>query len=74
MTYKGTEKSILAVANFSDKEQTCSIHIDFKKLGYNPNKVSYLIPFIAGYLDAQKLSLLENLNVSAGKGYLIVIR
>lgn len=72
--YKGATKSMLAVGNFSSADQQCSVHVDFKKLGYDRSKTTYFIPAIERYQDGQQLESLDHLKVPAKKGYLIVLK
>lgn len=72
--YRGPEESILAVGNFSSAEQSCSLHIDYNKLGYDKDKCSFLIPAIPRYQEAKAFNSSDRLAIPAKKGYLIVIR
>ena len=71
--YAGKNRSIIAVAGWGEKEQSCSLTLDWKALGYDVSKCRMTIPAIKDYQGEQRLSSLENLVIPAGKGYLIVI-
>ena len=71
--YAGKDRSILAVAGWGDKEQNCSLKLDWKALGYDASKCSISIPAIKDYQKAGSLASLEKLTIPSGKGYLIVI-
>lgn len=72
--YKGPEESILAVGNFSSTEQSCSLHIDYNKLGYDKDKCSFNIPFIERYQAERQLNSLEQLRIPGKQGYIVVIK
>jgi hypothetical protein len=72
--YKSAEECIIAVANWGAMDQSCSLEIDWKKLGYDKTGCSYSIPSIQRFQEEQSLSSLKRLKIPGGKGYLIVIR
>jgi len=72
--FSGTEESILAVANWSNKEQHTSISVRWKELGIDPSSVDIFIPFIKSFQDASDKVSLNSLIIPAGKGFLIIIR
>jgi hypothetical protein len=72
--YKGKNSTLLAVGNFGSANQTCSLHIDYAKLGYDPLKCIIVIPAIERYQDSQRLQTLRDLNIPAKKGYLMVVK
>lgn len=72
--YKGKNSTLLAVGNFGSTNQTCSLHIDYAKLGYDPLKCIIVIPAIERYQDSQRLQTLRDLNIPAKKGYLMVVK
>jgi hypothetical protein len=72
--YKGVEESILAVGNFGNTEQLCSLNVDFSKLGYDKSNCSIFIPQIERYQDGQKLNSLSHLTIPGKKVYLIAIK
>ena len=71
--FKGDQKSIIAVANWSDKEQNATLTFDWKKFGLDPDAVSADIPFIKEYQDAVPFHDNDTLQIPGGKGYLIVL-
>jgi hypothetical protein len=72
--YKGADESILAVGNFGENDQSCSLTVDFARLGYDAKKSSFEIPAVAGYQQSRSLSSLDHLRIPGKKGYLIIIR
>ena len=50
-----------------------SLKINYQQLGLDKSKVEFRVPFILRYQDEKRLASLENLDVPAKKGYLIVM-
>lgn len=71
--YRGEEESILAVGNWGKSDQTATITIDWKKLGYDPSTCAMTIHSIPDFQDEQALASLERLRIPARKGYLISV-
>ena len=71
--YTGKERSIVAVAGWGDKDQNCSLTVDWKALSYDSLKCRIAVPAIKDYQEALPLTSLNHLTIPAGKGYLIVI-
>ncbi len=71
--YKGAEKSIIAVANWTDKDITGKLEIDWDKLGLEAENSKIYIPAIGEYQDARQLKLSSQLTIEGGKGFLIII-
>ena len=72
--FKGDEESILAVANWSDKDQTVSLNLRWQEIGIDPSKAEIFIPLIKDFQDPYEKVTLGNLDIPAKKGFLIVIR
>lgn len=72
--YKGRKETLLAVANFESADQSCSLHVDYEKLGCDSSKCTFFIPPVERYQDGQHLSSLDHLEIPGGKGYLIVVK
>ena len=71
--YKGKQQSIIAIANFGSTDEVTSLKINFQQLELNEANCIFHIPAILNYQNDQQLNSLENINVPAGKGYMIVI-
>lgn len=71
--YQGAKESILAVGNFSNDDQFCSVNIDYRKLGLDSSECSFTAPAIERYQTAQTFNSLRHLWVPAGRGWLIII-
>lgn len=71
--FKGNLDAIVAVANWSDKDQKVCLIPDMAKLGITGN-TSITIPAIPGFQDKNDNPGIEELIVPAGKGFLIVFK
>ena len=71
--YAGPDRSILAVAAWGESDQTCSLNVDWKAIGYGASTCTLTIPAIADYQEASTLVSLDHLIIPKGKGCLIVI-
>lgn len=72
--FKGDKESILAVANWSDKDQPVSLNFRWKDLGIDPSKAEFFIPAIKDFQDAKGKVELNSLAIPPRKGFLIIIR
>ena len=72
--FRGKDESILAVANWSDKDQAVSLRIRWPEIGIDPAKTDIFIPAIKDFQDAADNITLSDLRIPANKGFLIVIR
>lgn len=72
--YKGDKESIISVAAWGDAEQECSISIDWNKLGYSPDNVSFFMPAVENFQEAKELNSLESIKIPKGKGFLIIVK
>jgi hypothetical protein len=72
--YRGKRCSILAVGNFASTPQSCTIHLDYGKLGFPQSKSVMFTPAIYRFQDSQQLKSLGHLNIPAKKGYLIIVK
>ena len=71
--YYGTKESIIAIANWGNENQLSSLFIDWKQLGYDPSKCTFIIPSIKNYQEEKTLDSLDELMLPAKKGFLIVL-
>jgi len=72
--FKGTGESILAVANWSDKDQQVSLSLRWKELGIDPAVTEFFIPYIKDFQDANDNVKFESLVIPGGKGFLIILK
>ncbi len=71
--YKDSANLVIAVANWSDREEITRLDIDWNKTGIKQNEAVVQIPEIKDYQNAQLDIMLSKLKVPAKKGFLIVI-
>ncbi|MBI9061288.1 MAG: hypothetical protein JEZ14_04835 [Marinilabiliaceae bacterium] len=72
--YKGKDKMIVAVANWSDEVQKGHLTINWNTLGINKEDVQMYIPYLQNYQDKAEFSIDKELSIEGSKGYLIVIQ
>jgi hypothetical protein len=72
--FKGEKESILAVANWSDKDQQVSLKIKWQDLRIDPSKAEIFIPVIKDFQEGAENVALNDLIIPAKKGFLIIIR
>ncbi|MET1054974.1 MAG: glycoside hydrolase domain-containing protein [Pedobacter sp.] len=72
--YKGKDEVIIAVANWTSKEQKCRLKIDWQALGFSPEEVTAEIPEITEFQEKKSVSLKNELSLESEKGFLIVMR
>jgi len=72
--FRGRDESILAVANWSDKDQPVSLKLNWSVLGIDPAKAEIFVPSIKDFQDAKEKVPLDDLMIPAKKGFLIIIR
>ncbi len=72
--YKSTDETIIAVANWKDKDIETSIAIDWVKLNMDPANVNVYIPELKDFQPEQTAVSLDKLTIPGKKGYLIVLK
>jgi hypothetical protein len=72
--YKSHDEVLISVANYTDKLQRTHFKIDWNALSMLPDEVTTEIPEITEFQDKKSVNLKNDLDIEAGKGYMIVIR
>jgi len=72
--YKGNGEAIISVANWTDREQTVSLKVDWGNTGINPSSTEILIPEIVGFQAEQKSVSLGKITIPGKKGFIIVLK
>jgi len=72
--YKSPDEVILAVANWTNRDEEVSLAIDWAKLGIDPTKFDISIPEIKDFQSEQSAVSLDKVNIPGEKGYLIVLK
>lgn len=73
-TYQDAGEAIIAIANWTDRVQTCQLKIDWQKLGLSPDAVTASIPFLQDFQPEQAVDVNKPLDLPAEKGYMIVLK
>ncbi len=71
--YVKEDKIMVAMGNWTDREQNIGLTIDWKKIGMNPYSVKIEIPKIDDLQDST-IADLDNLVIPASKGLILVFR
>ena len=71
--FKGEDESIIAIANWGDRDEDVSLKVNWEKLGFNEDNVKITIPFIEDFQEAIPIDSIDKLLVPSGKGFLITI-
>jgi hypothetical protein len=72
--YKGDSDAIISVANWSEKDQICSLSIDWAKIALDPDRTDIFIPEVKDFQSGQKSVSLKMITIPGKKGYLIVLK
>lgn len=72
--YKGNDRMIIAVANWSGEVQKGHLNINWKALGLKKEEVQMNIPYLKNYQKKSEFFIDNELTIKGGEGYLIVIQ
>jgi hypothetical protein len=72
--YKKDKKAMIAIASWATDDAKVKLHIDWKALGIDPAKATITAPEIKGFQAARKFGADEDILVSKGKGWLLVVQ
>jgi hypothetical protein len=72
--FRGSEESILALANWGSGPQKGSVRVNWGVLGYDPSSCGISIPSIPEFQEGGTLGSLDRITVPGKKGYLIMLR
>lgn len=67
-------KTLIALGNFSDKEHTIQMNIDWDQIGLNPKEVVLYFPQIKDFQKENQAKIDNSIKIAARKGFLIEIR
>lgn len=71
-TYVKDGKALIAIGNFSDKQQRCRLIIDWEKLGISMKDVTLKAPFVKDFQPSKQFQPTDEIIVEARQGWLIV--
>ncbi len=72
--FKGPEDVVVAIGNWSDKNQTFNLRVDWNSLGIDADKCSIIIPGIKEFQNEAIIAPDKPVMIEGGKGILMVLR
>ena len=72
--YENDGEAVIAVANWTDKDQVTAVKVSWAELGIDPSSAMVFIPEIKGFQTEQKSVSLDKMTIPGKKGFLIVIK
>lgn len=67
------KRAMVALASWAEGDVTCKLGVNWKALGLNPRKVQLTAPFVKDFQPAAVFAPADEISISKGKGWLIVI-
>ncbi len=71
--FKGDNKTLISMANWTDKDQSTRIQIDWPNLDLDPQKVIGKIPYLENFQEARDFQINEVLQLEGGKGFILLL-
>ena len=71
--YRKDGKSLIAIASWSKQTAHIKLQIDWNKLGINQGRARVTAPELEGLQTASSLLPNQDISISSGKGYLLLI-
>jgi len=71
--YKRKGKAMVALASWAESDVSAGLHIDWNALGIDSSRARISAPAIEGFQPAQAFKVGENIPVTKGKGWLLII-
>ncbi|OXB25572.1 hypothetical protein B0A80_00025 [Flavobacterium tructae] len=72
--YKKNGTALISIASWADTDVKVKLNIDWKKLGINPAKATITAPEILNFQPAQTFTAKDEIPVSKGKGWLLIVK
>ncbi len=72
--YKKNGTALIAIASWDNTDVKVKLNIDWKKLGINPLKATIVAPAVTNFQPEQTFSVTDELPVTKGKGWLLIIK
>lgn len=72
--YKKNGSTLISIASWADSDVKVKLSIDWKKLGIDPTKATITAPEIANFQPAQTFTTKDELPVTKGKGWLLIVK
>lgn len=72
--YKKDRSALVSIASWADKDTSCILQIDWKKLGMDAAKAHIAAPDISGFQTGRTFNATDAIPVEKGKGWLLEIK
>ncbi|SMO45298.1 hypothetical protein SAMN06265349_101982 [Flavobacterium resistens] len=72
--YKKNGTALISIASWADADVNVKLNIDWKKLGINPAKATITAPEVTNFQSAKTFTAKDEIPVSKGKGWLLIIK
>ncbi|WP_264551624.1 glycoside hydrolase domain-containing protein [Flavobacterium sp. N2038] len=72
--YKKNGTALISIASWADSDTKVKLNIDWKKLGINPAKATITAPEVLNFQPAQTFNAKDEIPVSKGKGWLLIVK
>lgn len=72
--YKKNGSTLISIASWADTDVKVKLTIDWKKLGIDPSKATITAPEVANFQPAQTFTAKDELPLTKGKGWLLIIK
>jgi len=72
--YIRPEKILIALGNFGAEDHSVRLRIDFKKLGFDPAKVTIEAPRVKDFQEKRLFGIDEPVPVKSKEGWLLEVR
>ena len=72
--YKKNGAALVSIASWADVNVNVKLNIDWKKLGINPAKATITALEVTNFQPAQTFKVTDEIPVSKGKGWLLIIK
>ncbi len=71
--YVKSDKVLISIGNFSDRDKEIKLTFDWEKLNVDPSKVKLEAPVVKDFQECASFSLDENIPVKSKKGWLLIL-
>jgi len=72
--YKKNGTALISIASWADADVNVKLNIDWKKLGINPAKATITAPEVTNFQPAKTFTAKDEIPVSKGKGWLLIVK
>ena len=72
--FKKERSALVSIASWADKDTSCTLQIDWKKLGMDAAKAHIIAPDISGFQTGRTFNATDAIPVEKGKGWLLEIK